>query len=462
MDEAQWATEEFGKANLGDDRRTNRLVTMGARVAAKPAGNITDVFAISSEREGAFRFVENDAVDGAEVTRAATWAAASRARDEPYVFVPVDGTSLNLRDLDGRRRMGRVGTKTTNAQGLQVMTGIGISPDGTPLGILGQVYWTRDRTKKRKKNGSHNQRSVEDKETKHWLAVMSQAHDAIQAEAPGTRLWFQEDRGADAWPVLRTVEESRHWITVRASWDRRLVTSDVQQRYLWETMETAALRGAYTVEVAPSSDGKRSARTALLEVRAAEVTLDLIAKPSRRHLPTRIWAVWVCEHNSTPDGEEPIEWMLLTNYPVLDFKAAELVIHGYTQRWRIEQFHRAWKSGACQVEHTQLGDVDHIVIWAAILASVAMRILRMTYFARQRSDEPAEVELTRNEIDAAILVSETRKFKRGAKLTIAQAVLLIAQCGGYVGRSSGGPAGALVIARGLASIRSVAKVLEKM
>ena len=240
------------------------------------------------------------------------------------------------------------------------------------------------------------------------------------------------------------------------------MTSDPQQRYLWETMETATLRGTYTIEVPASGDGTRSARTAVLAVRAAEVTLDLIAKPGKEHLPTRINAVWVYESGSTPEGEEPIEWMLLTNYPVLDFTDAELVIHGYTERWRIEQFHRAWKSGACKVEDTQLEDRDHIVTWAAILASVAMRVLRMTYFARHRPETSAEVELTRNEIDAAILVSETKKYKRGARLTIAQAVQLIAQCGGYVGKSSGGPPGALVIARGLARIQTVARVLEKM
>lgn len=461
MSEAHWSMQEFGSAQLGDARRTNRLVAMGSRVAASPAGSITAVFSDAAEREAAYRFVENDAIKGAEVTRSAARAAARRARGEVFVFAPIDGTSLNLPDEDGRRRLGRVGTRKTNAQGLQVMTGIGISADGTPLGILGQVFWTRERTGPRKKD-SRNQRAVEDKETKHWLAVMNQAHEAMQQEAPGTRLWFQEDRGADAWPVLRTVAQAKHWITVRGSWDRRLVTSDPQQRYLWETMETAPLRGFYTVEVPASGDGKRSARTALLMVRAAEVTLDLVAKPGKEHLPTRINAVWVYETGSTPEGEEPIEWMLLTNYPVVDFTDAELVIRGYTERWRIEQFHRAWKSGACKVEDTQLEDRDHIVTWAAILASVAMRILRMTYFARHRPETPAEVELTRNEIDAAILVSETKKYRRGARLTMAQAVQLIAQCGGYVGKSSGGPAGALVIARGLARIQTVAKVLEKM
>jgi hypothetical protein len=434
---------------------------MGVQAAVKPAGNIAAVFADAAEREGAFRLVENDDVQGAEVTRAATLATAARARSERFVFAPVDGSSLNLPDADGRRRLGGVGTRKSEAQGLQVMTAIGISPDGTPLGILGQAYWARERTGPRKKD-SRNQRPVDDKETRYWLTVMGQAQQAIKAEAPNTRLWFQADRGADAWSVLRTFEEGKDWSTVRAAWDRRVVSSDARQRYLWDTMQQAPVRGSYSFEVQASGDGKRSARTAQMVVRAAEVTLDLVAKPSKQHLPTRIWAVWVCEDGSTLQGEEPIEWMLLTNHPVANFSDAKLVIYGYSQRWRIEQFHRAWKSGACRVEDTQLGDRDHVIVWAAILASVAIRIVRLTYFARQRPDEAAEVELTRHEIDAAILVSKTKKYRRGAKLTMAQAVLLIAQCGGYTGKSSGGPPGAFVIARGLARIQTVAEVLEKL
>lgn len=173
--------------------------------------------------------------------------------------------------------------------------------------------------------------------------------------------------------------------------------------------------------------------------------------------------MWVHEEGTVPDGEDPIEWMLLTNHPVTTFDDATLVIRGYTQRWRIEQFHRTWKSGACNIEETQLGDVNHIVIWATILASVAMRIVRLTYLARHRPDVPATEELTVNEIDAAILVSRTKKFKRGANLTIADAVMLIARCGGYTGaKSSGGPPGSIVLARGLGKIAIVAKVLDNL
>jgi hypothetical protein len=55
-----------------------------------------------------------------------------------------------------------------------------------------------------------------------------------------------------------------------------------------------------------------------------------------------------------PDPEDALEWRMLTMFPVQDFADARLVVMGYTQRWRVEQFPRAWKSGQCGVEKTQL------------------------------------------------------------------------------------------------------------
>jgi len=39
---------------------------------------------------------------------------------------------------------------------------------------------------------------------------------------------------------------------------------------------------------------------------------------------------------------------LWTNYPVATFEDATLVIENYAKRWRIEDFHKTWKSGACK------------------------------------------------------------------------------------------------------------------
>jgi hypothetical protein len=146
-------------------------------------------------------------------------------------------------------------------------------------------------------------------------------------------------------------------------------------------------------------------------------------------------------------------------FPVDDAIAAQQVVHGYATRWRIEEFHRIWKTGGCNVEDTQMRELEHIVRWATLHASVAMRLLRLTYLARTAAQQPATVELSRHEIDAVILSRKPKGARRGDTPTIGVIVAWIADEGGYTGKSSGGPPGAVVIARGLERIQVIAKVL---
>jgi hypothetical protein len=120
-----WASETFGGARLGDQRRTDRLVAMAARAAESPRGTVTGVFPSSAEREGAFRLLESGDVTSDAVRAAAMAAGAKRCRGERIVYVPVDGTTLTLTDYSGRRELGRVGTRFF-ARGLQVMSALAV------------------------------------------------------------------------------------------------------------------------------------------------------------------------------------------------------------------------------------------------------------------------------------------------------------------------------------------------
>jgi hypothetical protein len=103
----------------------------------------------------------------------------------------------------------------------------------------------------------------------------------------------------------------------------------------------------------------------------------------------------------------------------------------------------------CGIEDTQLEDGDHIVRWAVILSAVAMRVERLKYLARMTPDAPASEELSQPEIDAIIGLKKPKGYKLGDMPTIGLAVRWLADLGGYTGRSSGGPAGSIVIGRGL-------------
>lgn len=452
-----WAAQEFASAKLGNELRTKRAVAMAASCAQHLGGKVTAVFDRSADREGAFRFLENEEVDESALMAAAHEAGVRRCGEATFAYVPVDKSSLSLPGTVGGSDFGMVGTREFQSHGVHVLSALAVTPDGTPQGLVAQQYWTRDRERKIRKNDLRKV-PLKDKETQRWLDVLDRAAANFRAHGRSTRPWFQIDREGDAAPILQWAVAGGHWLTVRACWDRRVGALDPPS-YLWQTMEAERPLGRYTVTVPGAPN--RTARRATMEVRAAQVTLQVkhaTSHKSKLRKQLNIHAVLTREVDTAPSDEKPLEWMLLTTREVSTFVDACEVIFGYTQRWRIEEFHRMWKSGACRVEDSQLRRRDHFVRWAVLLASVAMRLLRMSYLARERGDEPASIEFTAVEIRAVLL--RTKPKRPPPQPTIGQIVLWIAQLGGYTSpASSGGPPGPLVLARGLARIQVVAETL---
>ena len=50
-----WAEQEFGHAELGHKARVNRLIGMVTRMIEKPHGQITRMFTVPGERQGAYK-----------------------------------------------------------------------------------------------------------------------------------------------------------------------------------------------------------------------------------------------------------------------------------------------------------------------------------------------------------------------------------------------------------------------
>jgi len=442
-----WAAGEFGDAELGDGRRTARLVSMAAGVARSPSGTITRVFKRGAEREAAYRFIENEDVDPAEIGRAALRACLRRSRGLPYLLVPLDGSSLSLTDHEDEFGFGTVGARKFPTRGLEVVSGIGVSPEGVPLGYCGQHYWARS---KRRASKDHKKRALEDKETRYWMDAIAFIETERGAVEGAARPWYLVDRGGDFKELLAWAAASDSWLTVRANADRVIAGGD---DHLWSLVQSAQRMGHYEFDVSGSHG--RKARRARIDVHVKKVDLSLKSLGE-----AQLWAVLAQEVGTTPEGEDPIEWLLLTNYPVADFAEAKMVVQGYGYRWRIEDFHRTWKT-TCRVEDLQLRSVDAVRRWATTLAVVAMRVQRLTHLARHQPDAPASVELSDDEIKALVINKQTKKT-RGQPLSIALAVTWIAELGGYTGKSSGGPPGALTISRGLQWLEPAAATVAAM
>jgi hypothetical protein len=455
LEARDWAEDEFGQAELGHGSRARRLVSIAMRVALRPAGRVSQVVSSAAERQAAYDFLESKDVTAAAILCAVVLACVIRAEAFPFVFAPVDGSSLNLKDHGRSKNFGSIGSRERGARGLKMINGLAVSPQGLPLGLLTQMWWARGPKNKK----SRRARDVQDKETRYWLQAIDQCCLAVCNTAVPLVLWYQLDREGDSWSVLHRLEESGHWYTVRSAHDRRLRADDAASpRYLRETLLQNTPVGSYNLEV--GAGPKRTARTANMVVRAGTITLRM------RGRDLAVNVVLAVEEGTTPQGEKRLDWCLLTNHSIDTFDKACLVIYGYAQRWRIEDFHRAWKRGGCNVEDTQLHDREHVIKWATILAANAMRIERLKYLSRQSPQLPASVELSRYEINALILLKRKEK-KRTEQVpntmpTIGQATIWIAELGGYTGKSSGGPPGAITIGRGLERVRAAADALEQL
>jgi len=434
-----WAREQAAYAEFGDLRRTNRFIEVLRRAAEAPAGQLTRVFTRPAELQAAYNFME-----GAVPPRAIIDAFASAtlaALDQPSVYVVVDGTSLSLTDRSGVKDFGSVGVRSLPTRGLKVIDAVAVSERGVPAGLLDLHFWAR---LEKSQASRFERRRDGDTEVRHWLDVIAGVKE--RALAAGVRPHFIIDREADCADMLRAVAAEDGEFTIRAGQYGRLCVDGTTKRSLLQTMRRSRVVATRDLHV-PRSAG-RPPRVASLEIRHARVVLDLPDRHAgtRVRTPLEVSVVWARERRP-PRGQERLDWMLFTSTPIGSRKAAAAVLDRYCLRWRVEDFHRTWKQGRCCVEDTQLRNADHVIRWATMLASVALRIERLKHLARTEPDSPASVELKPMELDALRAVKAPASGADEMP-TIRVAVRWIAEMGGFHGPRDKDP-GAQTLGRGL-------------
>lgn len=463
VDEMGWALEQFGGTDLGDARRTARLVRIAAFAARSPAGTVTSVFDDDAELQGAYDFLESPHIAAVALERGVGQAAAQACAGQSHIFAAVDGSSLTFVDRTGERGLGAIGSYSAGARGIKVITSLAISNTGVPLGILRQVSWRRPAERPTNRRAAHK-RPVAKKETRHWIDAVRSSSERMAATGSATRITFLVDREGDSAAMLTTLAPlalGGHGFIVRGNWDREVAAEDGRRWKIRNLLGYQPVLGAYDLEVCARPG--RSARTAHIELTCAQVVLTVQDPESCKVLDMKLTAVRAMETGEVPKGEERIAWLLLTTMPARTKQEALAVVTGYTYRWRIEEFHRAWKSGRCNVEDSQLHSMEALQKWALVLATVAVRIERLKRISRDDPDAPATAEFSESEIRAIIILKRRngRKIPDGIP-TMRQATTWLAQLGGYTGRSSGGPPGTVTIARGLLRVRAAADAIEAL
>lgn len=450
-------TETDG-CDLGDQRLNARYRLLLGRLGDQPQSSIPAACRGKAEVEAAYRFFDHPAITPAKLLAPHHAATLRRMAQQTCVVVAQDTTEI---DLTRPERVVGGPLSDDHRCGFFTHLSLAITTAAVPLGVLGNQTWSRDPDTVGRSRAEHKRQPITAKESCRWLDGYRECCDAAR-QLPGVEVISVSDSEADIYELLVDAEAQNHAakFVVRACQDRRLVGPERQ--YLRDAVASTPVLGTRVVAVsgrsAPASETRRrrksqSEREAVLRIQAA--TLEPRA-PWRADGPlpsVSVTVVRACEVDP-PAGEEPIEWILITDLPVATLPDAERVLDVYTQRWLIEVYFRVLKSG-CGVEKLQLETAERVQNALALYQVVAWRVLQLTMLGRACPEVSCETVLTESEWKAVyVVVLRKRVPKRAPKLGVM--VLLIARLGGHLGRTSDPPPGPQAMWTGLQKARTLA------
>lgn len=171
-------------------------------------------------------------------------------------------------------------------------------------------------------------------------------------------------------------------------------------------------------------------------------------------------AIYVTEVNA-PNLDQQIEWMLLTNIAVTTFEQALEKVLWYCCRWQIEIFHKILQHG-CTVEQCRLQAADRLHRYITLMSIVAWRLFWMTWMRRSHPTAPALTILTEIELRTLLLLTHQPGEPQRSDVYVSQAVLAIAQLGGFLARKGDGDPGLTVLWRGWTVLQNATRLGSRL
>jgi Transposase Tn5 dimerisation domain/Transposase DNA-binding len=414
------------------------------KLSDQPEKSVPQALGVASQIQAAYRFWSNSQVKASQIIASQRGAVIQQIKASGNVVLAVqDTTDLNY-GTNRRKTTGLGFINKTVQQGIKVHSCLAVNGNGLVLGLLSQQTWTREnRTGKRP---TYKKKPTKDKESQRWLDTMNLA----EAELPDSvTVVHVGDREADMFDFFAQAKKLETELLIRAVQNRKVAH---ELDYLLPTIAQAPVQGERIIELQRQPD--RPARKAHVQLRALAVTLEVPAhQPKRKTVAPVSMNVLLVEEVNPPAGETPIHWLLLTTLPIDTAAQAWQYVTWYTYRWVIERFHYVLKQG-CQIETLQLSDGSRLCKALATYSIVACRLLTLMEMARQQPEESCETILTLSEW--RLLRRKFQPKSRSPKPpTLAQAIIWIAQLGGFLARKGDGMPGVKTLWRGISKLHDL-------
>ena len=437
-----WSELEFGACELGDCRRTRRLIQYARQMAEKPDASTPRQTEGWSDCKGVYRLFERPEVTFEAVT-AAHYERTRKLAPGKYLVIS-DTTEVDYGYKSERAGLGPLTAK--HRRGFFLHSALVVDPETRQvMGLGAQELWSRAEGKKKRVHRVACRKRPTESEV--WGRVI----DRVQCTGDCVELVHVCDRGADNFDVFAHLHlKDDSWVVRAAQLTRKVRNADGTLVKLGKVLKSAPLMGTYQVYV--SANRNQIARWAQVEVRATSVTLvrpregstAFVLDHDIREVSTNVVQV---QEIDAPKNCTPLQWGLYSRESVSTFGACLKVIEYYEQRPTIEEYHQCLKTGL-QIEERQYESADRLRPVIGVICVQAVRLLQLRNVARRAPETPARklvppewLEVLGKVLRNPRPLNTVRDFMRG-----------VARLGGFLGRKSDGEPGWKTIWRGLETL----------
>lgn len=458
---------------FGDKRLESRHQSFMEKMCRQQSIVINQLSKHKSEQSSYYRFLSNPKVEPAELIYEHSRLKSSLVEGKDILVIQ-DQTSIGFRTKLKRKawwqeQLGVIDDNRT--PGFYVNCSLLVDwGNRALLGLGDMVLYNRPLntlTKEQKQQARMARRKLplEEQESFVWALGASNCQAQLKESH---RLTFVMDQGSDKYEILSRILADERVQAIWRSKENRQVLEEQQPRgkrleevldaLPWSPRRPTVIRALNHYSKTNGQWIERKARTALIGVRYAKVNLAL---PSglTRHTPSLsrpLYVVQAMEDPSTvPQGEDPINWRLLSTWQVDDEQQAWQVVEAYQARWFIEQLFRVLKRQGLGIENTQLKTTQAIKNQTIMAITTATKAMQLT-LARD-GNTFTSIDLMFDQEQQSILQSLNEEYSgKTQKQTnphpphsLAWAAWVIARIGGWKGYASQRPPGPITMKRGL-------------
>ncbi len=452
---------EYRGAELGDARRSRRLVHVAGQLAVEPSRSFPKALVSTGDLEAGCRFFGSEHVRPGAILaphRRRSWERAASSR---WLLSLEDTTEMRFTGATTRAGLGSL---MNGGQGFYFHGALLATLDEgfdrpIPLGLVEYEVLVRPEDAPKRK-----WRELYDDPKKaflRWSRVMQRVDEA--ADAHGTSIIHVADREASQYELLAEQAEGarRFIVRVRAGFLDRGRRGDARTG----SFEREVLLSPRLTERGGRRRAKftREGRRATLSFHCCPIALARPSHVTKERAPRLPLNLVEVTEKDAPEGSLPISWVLVTTESIATDADVLRVVDSYRARWLIEEYWKAIKTG-CDFESRQLDSLASLENALAVFIPIAWQMLLLRGVVRDAPDTAAVQVVGPQRLSLLIVLATTDLNRWGLRLprspTARDVLHAIARMGGHL--RNNGPPGWLTIRRGLDDLYKLAAAAQTL